>query len=68
MTVSIKVYLKVLFERRNGILRFAELLQTRGQSLDGAVLVLALRSEKNVVQFQKLKERLGGGVDVPGDV
>lgn len=63
-----KWYLEVLFEGCNGILRFAELLQTRGESLDGAVLVLALGSEKNIVQLQKLKKRLGSGVDVPGDV
>lgn len=60
-------YLKVLLERCNGILRFAELLQTCGESLDGAVLVLALGCKKNIVQLQKLKERLGSGVDVPGE-
>lgn len=44
-------YLKVLFEGCNGILRFAELLQTGGESLDGAALVLALGGEKYVVQL-----------------
>ena len=60
-----KTYLQIFFERGNGILRFTELLQACGQSLDCVILILSLGRKENVVQLQQLKERLRSGIHVP---